>query len=87
MIISGIIPTNVGRNIIPRNDGTYSVRGIVPTDVGHILWQVHLEMFGAYSVRGMPEYTSCKGYIPTNIGHILRQVYLEMLDISCGRCT
>ena len=40
--------------------GTHPVKGIaILTNVGHILWQVFLEML---AVSGIPGYTSCKGY-------------------------
>ena len=33
------------------------ISDIIPTNVGHILWRVYLEMLGTYSVRGIPGYT------------------------------
>ena len=39
--------------------GTHHVKA---TNVGHILWQVYLDMLGTCSARGMPGYASCKGY-------------------------
>ena len=48
------MPRNVGYLYL----GTHPVKGIgpTPTNVGHILWQVYVEMFGTYSMRGIPGY-------------------------------
>ena len=44
--------------------GTHHVKA---TNVGHILWQVYLDMLGTYSVKGMKVYTRLVSGITGNI--------------------
>ena len=69
---------NFPHSIIPR---------YIPTNVGHILWLVYLEMLGTYSVRGIPGYTTCKRVctykcwtypvadVPRNVGYLFCEGY------------